>query len=294
MHESTSSPTTVTRRSLLRAGVLTAGAAALVAACGSSETGEVASVGNGAPTPDLETGTVNNATRLRTAASIENTIANAYAAVLEMGLLAGDSALYPKLGDQTDTVTLFAEHHVAAAASYNELAVAAGGAPWECGNPRFDSVFVEVIMARITEGVEATDVAPAIPPSDDPVRDVATMVHALESLSAANAQVLVGQLTEAPLRQAAMQVGVRSGRQAALMALRINPGGYVPGEVTEQDGLPIPVAVPTPFGSVGSILWVGGAGDENGVRMRATFETPSLNSMVYDFTEYGECGPAEG
>lgn len=294
MNEPTSSPAVIGRRNLLRAGALTAGAAALLAACGSEETGEVATVGNGAPNPDLETGTVNNAVRLRTAASVENTIANAYATVLELGLLSGSSALYPNLGDQTANVTLFAEHHTAAAAAYNELAVAAGGQAWECGNPRFDSVFVAAIFSRITEGVEATDTASAIPASDDPVRDVATMVHALESLSAATAQALVGQVTEPAQRKAAMEVGVRSGRQAAMMALQINPGGYVPGEVTEQDGLPIPVAVPTVFGSVGGILWVGGAGDENGVRMRSTFETPSFNSMVYDFTEYGECAPAEG
>ena len=131
----------------------------------------------------------------------------------------------------------------------------------------------------------------SILPSDDPLRDTAHLVHTLESLSAASAQAMVKQFTEPAMRAAAMAIGVRSGRQASLLALRLNPGGYLPAAEDAAD-IPAPVALPTAFGSVGAITFVGGAGDENGVRMRLNFETPSLNSMVYSFTEYGECAPA--
>jgi hypothetical protein len=144
------------------------------------------------------------------------------------------------------------------------------------------------------------------------------LVHSLESLSAASCQGVVTQVSEAPLRAAAALVGVASARQSALMALLLNPGGYVstadaanaqPAEVTTtpaptttqniaapDDGsggetaaaptatdIPLPVAIPSQFGSLAPIVYIGGAGDENGVRLKLNFETPSLNSFAYPF-----------
>lgn len=280
------------RRGLFRLGGLTVGTAALLAACGGSEAGEIGTVGEGVADPGLATGTVDNSILLRTMASVETSIATAYARIVADGLLGGASSTYPALGDQSDLVTQFAEHHTAAAATYNELAVAAGGEAWTCGNPRLDAVYIGAILARVTEGTPATDTAKEIAASDDVLRDMANLVHTLESLSAASGQALVNQVTEAPMRVAAVEVASRSARQAALLALRLNPGGYLPLEATENT-IPVPVAKPTAFGSIGAVTWVGGAGDENGVRMRVNFETPSLNSMVYDFVEYGECMPTD-
>ena len=77
------------------------------------------------------------------------------------------------------------------------------------------------------------------------------------------------------------------------MALTINPGGYLPGgeapapseptdsETPPQTPIPLPVAAATQFGSLGAITYIGGLGDENGVRMKMNFETPSLNTLVY-------------
>ena len=47
--------------------------------------------------------------------------------------------------------------------------------------------------------------------------------------------------------------------------------------------IPLPVAIPGQFGSLAAIVYVGGAGDENGVRLKLNFETPSLNSFAYPF-----------
>ena len=110
----------------------------------------------------------------------------------------------------------------------------------------------------------------------------------------------------------------RSARQGALMSLHINPTGYVTeadllnanpaasttvaptttvqdiaapetGDTTAPSApppteIPVPVALPGQYGSLAPITYIGGAGDENGVRLKFNFETPSLNSLTYDFT----------
>jgi hypothetical protein len=112
-----------------------------------------------------------------------------------------------------------------------------------------------------------------------------------------------------------MTIGVRSARQAALVALRINPGGYVTGADSKaaqagtattstaaasttapptttaaggaappQTEIPLPVAVASMFGSLAPITYIGGHGDENGVRLKLNFETPSLNSWEYPYS----------
>jgi len=294
------------RRGLFRAGGITA-TALVLAACGKSEVGPVGRVGQGAPTPELEPEVINDGVLLRTMAGLETSIANAYAHILESGALAASSATFPDLGDQSDLVTLFVPHHSNAAVRFNELAVAAGSKAWECGNERLDSAFIDMLFERVENGAPATDVALAIEPSDDATRDMINLVHTLESLSAESCQAMVQAVTDITLRSEFMAVGVRSARQSALIALKINPGGYLisaatqaandaPAEETtttvdESEGaaappsteIPLPVAVPSQFGLLSPLVFIGGRGDENGVRLKLSFETPSLNSLAYPF-----------
>lgn len=306
------------RRGLLRIGGLTAAGAAILAACSKSDAGELGRIGTGAANPSLQDPVVNDGVLLRTSASIELSIAAAYDHILKSGVLAKGSTTFPKLGDQTELITLLAKEHSTAATTFNKLAVDAGAEEFTCGNPRLDSAFIEPIFTRVEEGAAATDTAKAIEPSEDPLRDMINLVHTLESLSAASCQALVPQVSMPEYRAAAMEVGVRSARQAALVALLINPGGYVsatdaanaqPGVTTTteattttaqnlatpttnatkeqappQTEIPLPVAIPSVFGSLGQIIYVGGLGDENGVRLKLNFETPSLNSLAYPFT----------
>jgi hypothetical protein len=44
-------------------------------------------------------------------------------------------------------------------------------------------------------------------------------------------------------------------------------------------------AIPSQFGSLAQIQLVVGAGDENGTRLKVNLETPSLNSLVYEYLE---------
>ena len=242
--------------------------------------------------------------------------------MLDGDLLTAPSFTFPDIGDLTTLITQFGEHHTAAAATFNALAIEQGAAAWECGNTRLDSAFIDVVFDRVQNGTAATDAALAIAPSEDPTRDMLNLVHTLESLSAASCQGVIPQVSEPAIRSAAATVGVASARQSALMALLLNPGGYVaaadaanalpadttttslaptptqniaePGEGAEGGeapeaaipvltDIPLPVAIPSQFGSLAPIVYTGGAGDENGVRLKLNFETPSLNSFAYSF-----------
>lgn len=280
----TTDPRSLDRRSLLRIGGLSLSAAALLAACGGqTEVGEIGRVGTGEPNPKLPEGTVDDAALLRTSASFEHSIAAALENMAGKGLLDAHA----------DTVTTFVAHHRAAADACNAMAAEVGGEAWTCGNPRLDSAYILPIIDRIVNGAAATDSAAAIEPSDDPARDAANLVWALEELSAETCQAMVAVVTGAAHRVTLMELGLRSGRQAAVTALAINPGGYVPTgavleETPEGDGpantpIPLPVALPSTFGALGAITYIGGRGDENGVRLKLNFETPSLNSTIYSF-----------
>ena len=297
------------RRGLFRIGGITIATAALVAACADNTIpGPVGRVGTGADNPALKDPVLNDGVLLRTAASVELSIAEAYKTILSKGWLAKAGATLPKMADQSSLVQQFADFHTAAAATYNQQAVAAGATAWDCGNPRLDSAFVKVIIDRVGSGVAATDNAKAIEVSDDPNRDAIMLVYTLEALAAASAQALVPQLSQPAYRAAAMAIGVREARQSALVALHANPGAYftytdqvaaqpsfttttVATADTQPSGtapltvIPLPTAVPSQFGSLAGITYIGGNGDENGVRLKLLFETPSLNSLVYPFDE---------
>ena len=295
------------RRGLFRLGGLTAATALIAAACGKSEAGTLGRIGTpDGTTPVLPEAIVNNGVQLRTLAGIETSIAETYMAVIDGGYLGKGSTTLPDLGDLTALVTTFHEHHLDAAKRYNVMAVAVGAVAWECGNIRLQDAFLTPIFERIDKGAAATDNALAIEPSDDPLRDIANLIHTLESMSAESAQALVPVALTPEIRAEAMSIGVRSGRQAAATALRINPGGYVPAaadaaaaattttvaETTTvaagdaappQTEIPLPLAVPGQFGLLSPTTFIGGKGDENGVRLKLNFETPSLNSFAYDY-----------
>ncbi|MEI8239711.1 MAG: hypothetical protein WCI22_09840 [Actinomycetota bacterium] len=301
---------TYDRRGMFRIGGLTIAAAAIMAACAdNSIAGDIGRVGTGATTPKLPDPIVNDSVLLRTSASIELSTVEAYKKMLAKGWLTKKSATFPNLGDQTALVTIFIDHHTKAAEGFNQLAQEAGGQAWNCGNPRLDSEFIDRIFSRVDTGVAATDNTMAVPPSDDPTRDMINLVYTLESLSAAASQALMTQVTQPSFRAEAMRIAVRSARQATLTSLKMNPGAYVtdadaqaaqPGVTTTVSSgnsvppptvaggapltdIPLPVAIPTQYGSLSGITWIGGMGDENGVRLKLIFETPSLNSFTYPF-----------
>ena len=194
-------------------------------ACGRTEAGELGRVGFGESTPELGAGLVDDGVLLRTTASIERSIVGAYQRIIDEGLVATAGSTHPELGDQTGLVELLLAHHESAATTLDGLTTEAGGEPWPCGNPRFDAVFIGAAITRSLEGQPATDATPAIDPSDDVARDMLNLVSTLELLSAATCQAMVPQVSNPAHRVALMTIGARSARQAAHVALVINPGG---------------------------------------------------------------------
>ena len=309
---------TYDRRSLFRLGGLVAATAAIAAACNEEVGGEVGRVGIGDSAPELEDPIINNGVLMRTAASHEYSIVAAYQRMIDDSLLSAASPTFPDLDDQTELVTTFLEHHAEAAATFDELAVGAGEQAIGCANSRLDEVSIDPIFTRTFDGQAATDITIEIPPSDDATRDMLNLVYSLESLSATTCQALVAQVSDPALRAALMQVGVRSARQAATLSLQLNPGGYVSStdasnaqpsvtttiaptttaqDIAQPDGtdateepapppteIPLPVAVPSQYGSLAPTVYIGGHGDENGVRQKVSFESPSLNNLTYPFT----------
>lgn len=301
------------RRRFLTIGGATVASAAVLAACGDdgeSEAG-VARVGIAPSTTALPDAVINDVVLLRTVSSIEHSIVAVYDEVI------ADAALLdPFLRDQ---MTRFRDDHIAHAELFEGLTAEAGGEPWPCSNARFDEVVVTPVMRAIT-GAEATDTLAAREPSDDPRRDVLNFTWGLESLAAATYQAFVPMLSLPALRVESITAGAHEARHAALLAMTITgiPEGYIdPSDVTNagepaptttsapattQDiaapssdapdpveegtvGTEIPTvyAIPSQFGQLGAIPIVVGAPDENGTRLTVRLETPSLNTLVYEY-----------
>ena len=304
------------RRDILRIGGFTVATAAVIAACGEHDRGQIGRVGAVPSTAKLPDPVVTNVTLLRTASSLEHSAINVYSQVI------GNSDLLDPKFD--DIAKRFMEDHQGHAALFEQLTTEAGGTPWTCGNPKIDDTIMNPVISRITKGTPATAGSKAIAASDDPRRDVLNFAHGLESLAGATYQALVALFSDPALRADAMTVGAREARHAALLASTINPdrpGGLVnfadavnaepaapptttiapsttlqnianaPGAAVpspsavpvQQTEIPTVTAIPAQFGGLGAIQIVVGAGDENGTRLKQNLETPSLNSFVFEY-----------
>jgi hypothetical protein len=302
----------ISRRGALRLGGLTVALAALVAACDNTEAGPLSRVGLAPTTTKLPEASVTDVALLRTCSSLQYSLLDIYTTMKSNPALldpANDSLINRLMSDAQAT-----------AKGFEDLTVAAGGEPWSCGNSKFDSALIDPAISRITTGFPATAEAPAIPPSDDPQRDMMNLAQGTESIVASTYQEYTTLLNGVEYRMPTIKAGVRGARHAALLALTINPGGYTSGSdeqqaevdpavIAAQDGstttvgqnlgnttttaagtsappqTPIPpvYALPSTFGSISTVTVVVGAGDENGVRLKVLLETPSLNSIEYEF-----------
>lgn len=234
-------PTGTDRRGFIRIGGLSVATVAVIAACGSNEAGAPGRVGNVEKPEPLPDPIVSDISLLRTASSLEHSAIDLYDIVLESSLLDDN---------QTTVAQRFKEDHQRHAKVIEGLTEAAGGVAWTCANPRIQSVVVDPSMARIFEGVEASDSAPAIPPSDDALRDLLNFTHAMESTLGSTYQSLVQLLADPQLRLEAIRIGADECCHSALLALTINqdrPGGYVSEEAAAaaQPGAPATTVAPT-------------------------------------------------
>ncbi|MFZ9397777.1 MAG: ferritin-like domain-containing protein [Ilumatobacteraceae bacterium] len=258
----------LSRRRFLLASGATVSLGALISACGGggSKSG-IARVGLAPEPADLPTAEVTDVTLLRTATSLEYNAIFVYEAAKDAGYLSGDAAKLA-LRFQADH-----KEHAAATASLTE---AAGGNPFTDPNPRLQSIYVEPALGLIAS-------------SDDPASDVLALAYALETLAGATYQFYVPMLRDKALRGAAMGIGEQEARHAATLGSVLNParlvssqGLAVDAKWREEGDASLFYAVPGAFGTLAPVQVTLGPADS---RTTVNLETPSLNSMVYEYLD---------
>ncbi len=186
------------RRRFLALGGLTAATVAIVAACGKDEEEDnVPSAGVPTPTTGLAERHIDDIVLLRTASSLERSVASAY-----------DHLLPLVAGDTTDALTLFRDQHLAHATSFDTLTEQEGGRAFGDPNPALQAELIEPTLAVI-DG------------QTDPEQQAASIVvfaHSLENITASTFQSFVPILTQPALRAATAGVGTVEAGHAAVLA----------------------------------------------------------------------------
>jgi rubrerythrin len=269
----------LSRRRFFIAGGATISFGALLAACGGSTTTEIARIGNAPEKTELVDAPVTDIALLRTATSLEHNAIFVYEAVAAAGLLSGDAA--------TLAARFLSDHksHAEATASLTEKL---GGKAFSEPNPRLQSIYIEPALRLI-----AGDKASGVSATDDPVADVLALAYALETIAGSTYQVYVPMLADPALRSAAIGIGEQEARHAAVIGSLLNPsrlvssfGLSIAAEYQEETDVPAAAyAVPTAFGTKAPVPVTLGAANESGIRTSLNLETPSLNSMVYEYLD---------
>ena len=105
---------------------------------------------------------------------------------------------------------------------------------------------------------------------------------------------LLGQVTQVESKRlTVVKAAAQDSRNSAVLVLAAEGSdGYVSPALlglevgTDADGVPLQYAVPWRFGSVAQFELIVGAANEEGTRQDFVFQTPSLNSYIYN-----ELGP---
>lgn len=257
----------VSRRRFLLAGGATISFGALIAACGGSESTGIARIGLAPEATALPDAPVTNAALLRTATSLEFNAIFVYEAAIEAGYLSGDAATLAKR---------FLDDHKSHAEATASLTEQVGGQAYTEPNPRLQSLYVEPALGLVAA-------------ADDVAADTLALAYALETLAGATYQFYVPMLDDASLRAAAMGIGQQESRHAATLGAVLNPErlvsshGLAIAAQYREEGDPSPFyAVPSAFGSLAPVPVTLGPAD---ARTTVDLETPSLNSMVYEYLD---------
>lgn len=253
----------MSRRSLLVTGGVTLTAGALLAACGGSSAGSsnVPRLGESPTTTALPDGSVTDEVLLRTAMSVEHNAIDTYASIISAGTF--DASVNTLL-------RTFSDEHSRHAAALAALVTSMGGTPYNKANQRVTDLYITPALALIAQ-------------SDDIPGDTTLLAHALETLAAQTYQSFVGWLNDPKLRSAAMAISDEEARHTVVLAQMIRGGaeGVVPKN--DDQGKALIAAVPSAFGSLASIQVSLGKVTDAGTKPTITMDTPSLNSLMYDY-----------
>jgi len=197
------------RRRFLALGGLTVATVAIAAACGKDEEEDnVPSAGMPTPTTGLAARQIDDIVLLRTASSLERSVASAY-----------DHLLPLTSGDTNDAFTQFRDQHVAHAESFDTLTEQEGGRAFGDPNPALQAELIEPTLELI-DG------------QTDPEQQAASVVvfaHSLENIATATFQAFVPVLTKPALRSASAGVGTVEAKHAAVLAGLIEGAQPAPG-----------------------------------------------------------------
>lgn len=261
----------ISRRELLRVGGIGLLSTSLLAACGKQKgviaDKAIASIGTVPSTTALVEAEITDAVLLRTAASLEYNVIDAYSKSLDAGYFTGDYAI------AEIAVKRFRDIHQANATAINSLVVGLGGKAHRCANTRINSLYIEPAFALIAaEG------------NPDVALDSVTLAHTLENLAAQMYQGLVSLLSEPKLRGDAIRIGQSNARHAVILSQILNPGLSGVGPSNDPTtGTANLVAIPSTYGSLANLRVSFGPANQDGVKTMITMETPSLNALAYDF-----------
>ncbi len=260
-----------TRRELLRLSGVSLASGLVLAACGKQvglvDDNAITVLGQSSVTTPLAEAEVTDAVLLRTAASLEYNAIETYATALDLGVFTGD------LRKVSEIAKRFSADHSEHADAVNSLAVKFGAKEFRCSNTRISESYILPALKLITA-------------DDNPNQaiDIVALAHAVENLAAQTYQGVVAMLTDPMLRADAIRIGQQEARHAAILAQILNPGRKNIGPTSDaKTGKPNIAAVPTEFGSLANIQLVIGKPKPDGTRTTLLLETPSLNSLVYDF-----------
>lgn len=269
----------LSRRRFFIAGGATISFGALLAACGGSTSTGIARLGEAPEKTELVDAPVTDIALLRTATSLEHNAIFVYETVAAAGLLTGDAATL---------AARFLSDHKAHAEATASLTEKLGGKAYNEPNPRLQTIYIEPALKLITG-----DEASGIDATDDPAADVLTLAYALETIAGSTYQVYVPMLADAALRGSAIGIGEQEARHAAVIGSLLNPtrlvssfGLSIAAEYQEETDVPAAAyAVPSAFGTKAPVPVTLGAANESGIRSSLNLETPSLNSMVYEYLD---------
>jgi len=202
------------RRRILAVGGFSIGVAAVVAACAPDRpTPQVPQAGVAPSTTAVPEQNVDDVVLLRTASSLEHSIADAYTNILVLGVLPADT---------TDLVRRFGDQHTARAVYFEDLTRDNGGEPFTAGNEPFNTNVINPALKSIADA------------GSNP-GDYNWFVYGLENVATGTMQSFVPILRVPALRSSVMAVGGAEARAAAIAAALIPTVTVVPPTATGEE-----------------------------------------------------------
>ena len=278
---SPSSPcVSIDRRRFLVAGGAAATLTAALVAC-AQEDDAIPVSGEVVPPASVQQPPVNDAVYLRTSSSVVCSGIEAYAALLELGVLSPEDE---------ELLSLVNDNHVEQLGLLTEAAESVGGQGFEEPNPFIDETVVGPAIEAIAAG------------GDEPM-DVLRFANAYESLIASTLQGFVPNVADFDARRLMGAMSAAENRNAAVIVSRIEDFTVIGAETAAQAeaasgsapldtgpgatantapdtgptvAAPLPVSqVPGAFASLAAVEVVLGGED-------LTWETPGPNSYIYE------------